>query len=102
DPYRCSIYTLSLHDALPIYDVEVSTNGRGKRVRSASASTARPARPGRQGRQLGTPTITPPPGTTWPAPKQRVIAMSIDLLVLLRSEEHTSELQSPYDLGCRL
>jgi uncharacterized RDD family membrane protein YckC len=62
-------------------EVEVASNGRRKPARSSSAS--RPARQGRQGRQLGTPTITPPPGTRFPVPKQRVIAMSIDLLVLL-------------------
>ncbi len=61
-------------------DVEASSNGRRKPARTAAA---RPARQGRQARQLGPPTITPPPGTHFPAPKQRVIAMSIDLLVLL-------------------
>ncbi|HYL50527.1 MAG TPA: RDD family protein [Acidimicrobiia bacterium] len=87
DPYQRGRYDEQLtqvsDDGDTEDDVEVSTNGRGKPVRSASASTARPARPGRQGRQLGTPTITPPPGTAWPAQRQRVIAMSIDLLVLL-------------------
>ncbi len=65
-------------------EVEVASNGRRKPARSASAARpARQGRQGRQGRQLGTPTITPPPGTHFPVPKQRVIAMSIDLLVLL-------------------
>jgi uncharacterized RDD family membrane protein YckC len=55
-------------------DVEVSTNGKG--------TPARGSRPARQPRQLGPPTITPPPGTKFPVPKQRIIAMAIDLLVL--------------------
>ncbi len=42
---------------------------------------ARPTRAGR--RPLPDPTITPPAGTHWPAAKQRVIAMTIDLLVLI-------------------
>src|SRR5438094_6912456 len=56
DTATTEIYTLSLHDALPIYDG----------VREP---------------------WQPPPGT---GPGGR------------RSEEHTSELQSPYDLVCRL
>jgi len=87
DPYQRGRYDEQLtqvsDDGDTEDDVEVSTNGRRKPVRSTSASTPRPARAGRQGRQLGTPTLTPPPGTGWPVPKQRVIAMSIDLLVLL-------------------
>src|SRR5207248_11408367 len=63
DPAPTEIYTLSLHDALPIC---------ARRRRSAQAARAACwARPGARG-----------PGR--------------------RSEEHTSELQSPYDLVCRL
>src|SRR5437867_9513208 len=32
----------------------------------------------------------------------RAIALEVEGLRVLRSEEHTSELQSPYDLVCRL
>jgi uncharacterized RDD family membrane protein YckC len=85
DPYQRGRYDEQLtqvaDDGETEDDVEASSNGRRKPARSAPA--ARPARQGRQGRQLGPPTITPPPGTHFPAPKQRVIAMSIDLLVLL-------------------
>src|SRR5438067_8937696 len=64
------IYTLSLHDALPI------SVHRARRARSAAANGGRvPA--------LRTPRAEPAPG----AP---------------RSEEHTSELQSRFDLVCRL
>ncbi len=85
DPYQRGRYDEQLtqvaDDGESEDDIEVSTNGRRKPARSTPA--ARPPRQGRQGRQLGPPTITPPPGTHFPAPKQRVIAMSIDLLVLL-------------------
>jgi uncharacterized RDD family membrane protein YckC len=79
DPYQRGRYDEQrAHDDGDEYedddDVEVSTNGKG--------TPARGARPARQPRQLGPPTITPPPGTKFPVPKQRIIAMAIDLLVL--------------------
>src|SRR5436189_3843335 len=65
DPATTEIYTLSLHDALPIY-----TFGR----RGSLADELGP----------------------WIAYEERAAAE------LLRSEEHTSELQSPMYLVCRL
>src|SRR2546430_3097252 len=70
DTATTEIYTLSLHDALPI-------------------SIGRP-RPGRS-----------PPGSLtkkWP----RSASMTTSELLGLRSEEHTSELQSQSNLVCRL
>src|SRR5690348_18308019 len=64
DPATTEIYTLSLHDALPI-----------SRRRSPSRSSRAPRRPG---------------SGDAPGPRSR------------RSEEHTSELQSPVHLVCRL
>src|SRR5207248_6814050 len=65
DTAPTEIYTLSLHDALPIFhrDLlrEVPVRNRGCNVRNVT-----------------------------------------DLAGEVRSEEHTSELQSPYDLVCRL
>src|SRR5438094_8678761 len=61
DTATTEIYTLSLHDALPI-------SGRASRAPCARSSPSIAA-----------------------APRCRT-----------RSEEHTSELQSPYDLVCRL
>src|SRR5437762_4645164 len=72
------IYTLSLHDALPIY----------------RRNLARPPRHGfHQGRALRVRGLQPEPGRRDGA-----------LLggARLRSEEHTSELQSPMYLVCRL
>src|SRR5437867_10175524 len=65
DPAPTEIYTLSLHDALPI---------------------CRPDRRGGAGQ----------PGDLPAAHAADVLGGEI------RSEEHTSELQSPYDLVCRL
>src|SRR5438067_3902656 len=65
DPPTTDIYTLSLHDALPISSHERSA--RSKHTRS----------------------VSPPP--------DRMAAT-----VRPRSEEHTSELQSRFDLVCRL
>src|SRR5205807_9569126 len=68
------IYTLSLHDALPISD-------RAERFREDDAH--QPAhRPPDPRRRRGLPPRAP--GVRW------------------RSEEHTSELQSPCNLVCRL
>src|SRR5438094_9866658 len=70
DTATTEIYTLSLHDALPIsqgvYIVDVNAFANGDVKRSDVLSPLR------------------------------------QLLSSLRSEEHTSELQSPYDLVCRL
>src|SRR5438094_9714924 len=64
DTATTEIYTLSLHDALPI-----STASRGRSSSVRSSLTRSPRR---------------------------------GLRFASRSEEHTSELQSPYDLVCRL
>src|SRR6266513_6269799 len=66
DPATTEIYTLSLHDALPI---SMEIHGAPHRSRTAPAR----ASPYRSARQLPS-----------------------------RSEEHTSELQSRFDLVCRL
>src|SRR5437867_5932849 len=64
-PPPTEIYTLSLHDALPISKVTPDAMAcAAKQPASQTVTTA---------------TVTP-----------------------MRSEEHTSELQSPYDLVCRL
>src|SRR5690348_18007966 len=68
DTATTEIYTLSLHDALPIW-----TSGKPSRSRTRSDSTARSRSSTRRART-----------------RKR------------RSEEHTSELQSPVHLVCRL
>src|SRR3712207_9430904 len=75
DPATTEIYTLSLHDALPICCDAAAAGRRGPGLRSAQ----RPAWPG--------PSVGP---RRRPAARRR------------RSEEHTSELQSRQYLVCRL
>src|SRR5258708_39134864 len=74
DTATTEIYTLSLHDALPIWSHQSITSRRSQRSTSAPAKGAA-SRPGRLAKN----------------------AMSAN-----RSEEHTSELQSPDHLVCRL
>src|SRR5256885_9883681 len=78
DTATTEIYTLSLHDALPI----------SQRQRSCEAGTDCPARS----------SLTAPS-----SPRAlRLVARLAEKKVPLRSEEHTSELQSPCNLVCRL
>src|SRR3712207_7275281 len=87
DTATTEIYTLSLHDALPIWHRVVACSVRGQRARSRTVArwrrTAhlhrRPRRP--DGSHVGL------------RPQRRLLP---------RSEEHTSELQSRQYLVCRL
>src|SRR5207248_6507446 len=87
-------YTLSLHDALPIFGFGLMRAWRAasmsdaKRASSSSVmffAARRQAMPSRASR-------------TW----NNSIISAAEIMELFRSEEHTSELQSPYDLVCRL
>src|SRR2546426_5197176 len=70
DTATTEIYTLSLHDALPIYEEE--SDQQRHHAENAHVQAERASHP-------------------------------LDLgVALLRSEEHTSELQSPCNLVCRL
>src|SRR5438067_10767441 len=71
DTATTEIYTLSLHDALPIY------------ISSAVTS------------------LTPPNSSVYSGTKGAIDAIT-GVLAQERSEEHTSELQSRFDLVCRL
>src|SRR5207244_10997882 len=81
DPATSAIYTLSLHDALPIY--------------LCLGSLHRPAR--LQTSHDVEPPDSTPAGSCLFAAQQRLGAERE-----CRSEEHTSELQSPDHLVCRL
>src|SRR5690606_40877512 len=89
-PASTEIYTLSLHDALPI-SCRARPGSRGGRPRRA-----RPSRCG-GGRARGRPPPpSPPPACRCrPASCRRPPGRG-------RSEEHTSELQSRENLVCRL
>src|SRR5699024_12570412 len=71
--YPAVHYTLSLHDALPIYL-----------------------------QQANNPPPLPPRRPKGPPPKPPTVSVVSATSVTLRSEEHTSELQSRFDLVCRL
>src|SRR5437868_10199904 len=78
EPAPAAIYTLSLHDALPIFRIEKNTDELTSQVlpnNSAICDTARVS------------------SSMKAAPRKNI---------RLRSEEHTSELQSRFDLVCRL
>src|SRR5207249_8492966 len=78
DPPTTELYTLSLHDALPISAPEAGRRPGVGGVRRPRAGAGR----GRLHRDA----------RRFPAPVEGA----------LRSEEHTSELQSRFDLVCRL
>src|SRR3712207_8561768 len=84
DTATTEIYTLSLHDALPICVIGTGVKPRWIEIWAHSATNAAPAHTSR------TSVSRPPRGTT---ARRRVAA---------RSEEHTSELQSRQYLVCRL
>src|SRR5207249_9619043 len=87
-PLTTHIYTLSLHDALPIYSDDRrrrSDAGRAQRVDAQTQDC----------------------GSRRVAGVRRAAQIARDLLRIAhfsasRSEEHTSELQSRFDLVCRL
>src|SRR5205085_8885075 len=84
-------YALSLHDALPIYSRRLdprSAGGRSGPVPRSAGGRSGPVPPLRRG----------PLGPCSPAPPGAARA----LVGYLRSEEHTSELQSQSNLVCRL
>src|SRR5207249_11538301 len=83
DTATTEIYTLSLHDALPICPDNWRTTATIASSPEPAAWTTRTS-PGRTGRRVA-PGVADPEG----APG-------------VRSEEHTSELQSRFDLVCRL
>src|SRR5699024_12610096 len=79
DPAPPATSTLSLHDALPIFHPTAQSHGLGGRLLEAHAEHQRRA---------GTDVL--------------VIQVLQGRPELQRSEEHTSELQSRFDLVCRL
>src|SRR5207249_12261614 len=81
-PPPTEIYTLSLHDALPICNARLLPRTSLAKKRLLRATIRRRGSPGR--------------AAGFPGTRQRLPASAA------RSEEHTSELQSRFDLVCRL
>src|SRR5699024_11341944 len=93
-PPSSVIYTLSLHDALPILAPLVSLNSK---VKSKAEKTSLLI--------ISPPLVVCPSGALaiFNAPCSTIHPdFGKESLVTPRSEEHTSELQSRFDLVCRL
>jgi curved DNA-binding protein CbpA len=78
DPYQRGRYDEQRANATGDDDATADDDAA---VEPAGNGARRPV--ARQRRSMAPPTITPPPGTRWPLPKMRLMAMAIDLLVLL-------------------
>src|SRR5699024_11465614 len=95
-PPRADTSPLSLHDALPICSPPgrvARTQDRARHVRAATSSGRRGSR---RARSCSSPRVPPPDSS------QRWSFCTPEELGDSRSEEHTSELQSRFDLVCRL
>src|SRR2546426_5653112 len=86
DTATTEIYTLSLHDALPI-----CSSGRSRASRTASSISTTWGEAFLSAGWSAMPCAAWPASSTMPRPATST-----------RSEEHTSELQSPCNLVCRL
>src|SRR5205807_8722935 len=97
DTYATETYTLSLHDALPILD-------ESKGIVMAEATTGTEGTFTLQPLQPGTYTVRVSAKGMKELEQKGIVLDSRQVLGLsqLRSEEHTSELQSPCNLVCRL
>src|SRR5207253_6785422 len=87
DTATTEIYTLSLHDALPIYGYQTAGDTKMNESPENKKQTASPATGHNEKRNART-TI--------------VAVVAVVGVAVLRSEEHTSELQSRGHLVCRL
>src|SRR5699024_12499013 len=87
DTSSTDIYTLSLHDALPIL-IKKMTTGAGKCIEDVGEINAIGHRIVHGGEKFQSSCV--------------ITDEVVDALRELRSEEHTSELQSRFDLVCRL
>src|SRR5207248_8130207 len=91
-PAPTDLFTLSLHDALPICpDSFASPIGRARSDRASGRAARSNLRSGRRQNTFAT-----------HRPLRARAGRRRSPAAAARSEEHTSELQSPYDLVCRL
>src|SRR5207248_10885524 len=101
-PARTQLYTLSLHDALPI-SLGLASDAR-RNVRQFSRGMLQ--RAGLAQALVNDPELLildEPTSALDPAARVAVRELLLESRQAgKRSEEHTSELQSPYDLVCRL
>src|SRR5437868_12158482 len=98
EPAPTEIYTLSLHDALPIFALP---RGRGE-ARLQPGRRAQVCRPARRGGQALRGVAQARVRGPRRGPDRERLQRARDDPRRARSEEHTSELQSRFDLVCRL
>src|SRR5207248_11536377 len=91
-PPTTAIYSLSLHDALPIFGQSLLAPSQ------LSATSHTPA----EGRQTAVLLTSAGHAALVPVQLSATSQTPAEPRQMIRSEEHTSELQSPYDLVCRL
>src|SRR5207248_10671808 len=99
DAPTAAVSSVSLHDALPIFGAEgfdglVAIGGCDKNMPGCAMAMAR----------LNRPAVFVYGGTIRPGARRRDIVAVYEAVgahAAGRSEEHTSELQSPYDPVCR-
>src|SRR5207253_10513590 len=90
DPSTTELYTLSLHDALPIWPALLRRRSTSPASAAAAARAGRSRMSSSSGRTLSSPSSATSASSR---SRRRPVA---------RSEEHTSELQSRGHLVCRL
>ena len=96
DPATTEIYPLSLHDALPIYGGVHTNSGIGNKA--AYLMTDGDTFNGQTVAALGISKVS----AVFYEAQTNLLTSASDYADLHRSEEHTSELQSPDHLVCRL
>src|SRR5207244_10129139 len=95
-------HPLSLHDALPIYAITASASLSVASSRASNAALLRGVRSLNSRGRSRVSAAWPSPETTHCRTLPDRCSSRLPMLLLARSEEHTSELQSPDHLVCRL
>src|SRR5699024_11926500 len=98
-PTTTSYCTLTLHDALPIYAGGRPTTPASPTASSPTPNATRSAAPNDSADQ---PSRGTPSRSAAPTPRPRCGCRTPSPPRPARSEEHTSELQSPFEIVCRL
>src|SRR5207249_7435945 len=89
------LYTLSLHDALPIWIATAPIPNMAPKITANPIASGRPST--REG-PIDTRTVDIAVSPPW----SETVTITSYIPLEVRSEEHTSELQSRFDLVCRL
>src|SRR5207253_9401775 len=98
-PLTTVIYTLSLHDALPIFSIRCESSGGGAKSNEGTLSSMRRIALSRTSFDKSSELISGPWLTLRTVSELETASV---VAAGMRSEEHTSELQSRGHLVCRL